>query len=150
MADADVTAAVTRQERALLAQLTAGALVSAVAGSAVWAWGRHARRDDVAAFGRQSLAWAVVDAAIALWGRRGFARPPADIGQAYAKARRLRLLTAVNAGLDVGYVAGGAALTRYARTTGRRGDGAAIIVQGLFLLWLDTRHARRFHEIGRG
>ena len=26
-----------------------------------------------------------------------------------------------------------------------RRDGLAIVVQGLFLLWLDTRHIKRFH-----
>ena len=46
----------------------------------------------------------------------------------------------VNAWLDVGYLATGAWLVRRTRW---RGDGAAVVVQGAFLLWLDSTAARR-------
>jgi hypothetical protein len=147
--DALVTG-VARQQRALVTELGAGAGLSTIAGAALWAWGRRTGREGVSSFGRQTVAWAAVDAGIALWGRLGFARSPADPGKARSAARRMRLVTAVNAGLDVAYVTGGAALTRYAHTEARRGDGAAIVVQGLFLTWLDARHARRFHQLTRG
>ena len=88
-------------------------------------------------FGRQTAAWGLVDVAIALVGARrhaaGRTTPPA----------RLRRVLLVNAGLDVGYVAGGAALLR----TRWRGDGAAVVVQGAFLLWLDATAARRLREV---
>jgi hypothetical protein len=56
----------------------------------------------------------------------------------------LRTVLLVNAGLDVGYVAGGVAMAR----RGRPGDGLAIAGQGLFLLWLDLRHAGRVGRLG--
>jgi hypothetical protein len=141
-----VVAAVIGQERRLLAELGVGAALSAAAGSAAWVLGRRSGREGLAAFGRQSLGWAAVDAVIVVRGRRGLTRPAGDADQARAKGRRMRTLTALNAGLDLGYIAGGAAL---ARGTRRRGDGLAIVVQGLFLLWLDTRHAQRFHALVR-
>lgn len=85
-------------------------------------------------FGRQTAAWGAVDGAIAWWGARNRAgRGPTD-------ARRLRRVLLVNAGLDVGYVATGAWLVRDGRW---RGDGLAVLVQGGFLLWLDTAAAAR-------
>ncbi len=132
---------ITRLERRLLIELGSGAAASAGAGLVLWSAGRRSRRVAVAAFGRQSVGWAAVDAAIVVRGVRGLARPPDEAGEARGRLRRLRNLLALNAGLDVGYVAGGVAL---ARRTRLRGDGLGIVVQGLFLLWLDIRHARRF------
>jgi hypothetical protein len=85
-------------------------------------------------FGRQTAAWGVVDGAIALVGARRQAA-----GRTTAPARLRRVLL-VNAGLDVGYVAAGAWLLRSSRW---RGDGAAVLVQGAFLLWIDGASARR-------
>jgi len=138
--------AVARGQRRLLAELAAGAAASAAVGAVLWVRGRRAGRSGVVGFGRQTVAWAVVDAAIVGWGVRGLARSPQDDDGAGRTARRMRLLTAANAGADVGYVALGAAL---ARRPDRRGDGLAVVVQGLFLLWLDARHARRFHRLAR-
>ena len=85
-------------------------------------------------FGRQTAAWGAVDGAIAYVGaRRRTAKGPTD-------PRRLRRVLLVNAGLDVGYLAAGAALVRHGRW---RGDGAAVLVQGAFLLLLDTTAAHR-------
>jgi hypothetical protein len=88
-------------------------------------------------FGRQTAAWGAVDGAIALVGARrqaaGRTTPPG----------RLRRVLLVNAGLDVGYLAAGAWLLRRTR---RRGDGAAVMVQGAFLLWLDATSARRLGD----
>ena len=85
-------------------------------------------------FGRQTAAWGAVDGVIALVGARrqaaGRTTPPA----------RLRRVLLVNAGLDVGYLAAGAWLLRRPRW---RGDGAAVLVQGAFLLLLDTSAAQR-------
>ena len=85
------------------------------------------------AFGRQTAAWGAVDGAIALVGaRRQAAGRTTD-------AARLRRVLLANAWLDVGYLAVGAALLR----TRWRGDGAAVLLQGAFLLWLDGASARR-------
>lgn len=79
-------------------------------------------------FGRQTLAWGAIDGAIAAVGaRRRAARGPTD-------PARLRRVLLVNAGLDVGYLATGGWLVRDGRW---RGDGVAVLVQGLFLLVLD-------------
>jgi hypothetical protein len=143
--DLSLVAAVNGREKDLLGELTIGAAVSAVAGSALWLWGRRTGRGTVAAFGRQTVGWAAADLAIGVVGRRMSARKPAlDVPKATRKARRLRRLTGANAGLDVGYVVAGAAL---ARDPKRRGDGLGMLVQGLFLLWLDARHARGFHRL---
>ena len=50
-------------------------------------------------------------------------------------------VTGANALLDVGYVLAGVRLAARPR---RRGDGAAVAVQGLFLLYLDTRYCLEF------
>ena len=84
-------------------------------------------------FGRQTAAWGAVDGAIALVGARRQAAGRTT------PAPRLRRVLLVNAGLDVGYLVAGAALLR----TRWRGDGAAVLVQGAFLLWLDASSARR-------
>ena len=53
----------------------------------------------------------------------------------------MALLTGANALLDVGYVFAGVSLAARPR---RRGDGVAVAVQGLFLLYLDTRYCLEF------
>lgn len=99
--------------------------------------------------GVQAVGWGLADAAIALFGtwitRRRTARlDPLAPGVEAQEARSLRRLLRINAGLDVLYVLGGAAL---ALTLGAghpfwRGTGWGIILQGTFLLLFDTAHAR--------
>ncbi|HRW47356.1 MAG TPA: hypothetical protein P5333_07540 [Caldilinea sp.] len=95
------------------------------------------------AFGQQAIGWGAIDAALALFGRRGLAR---KVQRGYAPAeaatdlRNLRRLLWFNAGLDVLYVAGGLALFRRADET-QRGHGAGIVLQGLFLFKFDAIHA---------
>lgn len=85
-------------------------------------------------FGRQTFAWGAVDGAIAAYGARNRrAKGPTD-------PQRLRRVLLVNAALDVGYLATGAWLVRDGRW---RGDGLGVLVQGGFLLWLDTTTAAR-------
>ncbi len=129
-------------EARLLTELGTGAAVSAVAGAALWAVGARGDRPTVAAFGRQTASWAAVDGLIAAggWMVASRRRDGEHVDEA-ARASALRRLLLVNAGLDVSYVVGGVLL---ARRADRRGDGIAIAVQGAFLLWLDSRHARRF------
>lgn len=88
-------------------------------------------------FGRQTAAWGLVDGAIAYAGVRARRRKgPTD-------PARLRTVLLVNAGLDVGYLAVGAKLLRGSRF---RGDGLAVLVQGAFLLVLDTAAAHRLRS----
>jgi hypothetical protein len=82
-----------------------------------------------------------VDGAIALLGaRRQAAGRTTD-------PSRLRRVLLVNAGLDVAYLGSGAWLVRQ---PGWGGDGAAVLVQGAFLLWLDASAARRLAVAGGG
>jgi hypothetical protein len=119
---------VTDVERQLTRVLAAWAAGSVAAGAVLTT--TPGRRG----FGRQTLAWGLVDGAIALVGaRRRAARGPTD-------SARLRRVLLLNAGLDVGYLAAGAWLLRDGRW---RGDGAAVVIQGTFLLWLDASSARR-------
>lgn len=146
-----LTDAVASQEQTLLRELSAGAAVSAGVGAGLWAWGAAQHRPAATAFGRQTLAWALIDGLIALVGRRGATSSPPDRTAALARARRMRTVLTVNAALDVGYVAAGLALTRWERAprATRVADGTAVVIQGAFLLWLDVRHARRFQRLAR-
>ena len=113
-------------EQRLTAVLRGWAVGSVLVGGAL------SLRPGTRAFGRQSAAWGAVDGAIAVvGGRRRASRGPTD-------PARLRRVLLVNAGLDVGYLAAGAWLVRRTRWTG---DGAAVLVQGAFLLVLDSAAA---------
>ena len=115
-------------ETELTRVLSAWAAASVVAGLALCVDPR------TRGFGRQTAAWGAVDGAIAAVGVRGRRREgPTD-------PARLRRVLLVNAGLDVGYLAVGA---RLARSDRWHGDGLAVVVQGAFLLVLDTTAARR-------
>lgn len=108
----------------LLRTLGAWSAVSVLGGGALWATGRtrFARR-----FGRQTLAWGLVDAAIV---GVGASRPAPD-------PVRLRRILLANCIADLGYVTLGV----MAVNRGWRGDGEAVVVQGLFLLALDSHYA---------
>ncbi len=146
-------AAVLDEERRLLRALTWWAGLSVVAGVA----GRGARRCAgassepvglVPGLARQAISWGVVDLAIVAWGRRGLRRAatvPLTDADAAARAARMARVVGVNAVLDVGYVAAGVALTTRSRR--RRGDGLGVVVQGLALLWLDSRHGLAFRRL---
>jgi hypothetical protein len=100
-------------------------------------------------FGRQTAMWGAVDALIAGAGtlsrsRRGELTQE----QVDAEARKLRTLLLINAAADVLYIAGGAHIAVRAGSSGTsfrmtRGDGLAILIQGAFLLALDTTYARK-------
>lgn len=141
-------------ERQLTAALAFWGAASVLVGGVVWGAGSS---DRWIAFGRQTAAWGAIDLVIAGVGTmrsRRRAGPPS-----HEDRGRLHRVLVVNSVLDVGYVAAGTALavrsdavaesiTR--RMPGRRygaaelrGDGAAIVVQGLFLLGLDTMFAVR-------
>ena len=109
------------------------------------------RRDPWSrAFGVQNAGWGVVDLAIVLVAgprtRRRRARLPDPYAPAAlaAESRKLRRVLLVNVALDVGYVAGGAALWRWRRDhPAASGASAGIVVQGAFLLLHDALNAAR-------
>lgn len=111
--------------RGLLTALGAWSAGSIVGGATIWATGNS---PVVRSFGRQTLAWGLVDAAIAGFGATRPAPDPA----------RLRRVLLGNCVADCGYLALGAYGYRQDRW---RGDGAAILVQGAFLLALDSHFA---------
>lgn len=135
---------VERVEGRLLGALAGWAAVSTLAGAALTVAGRRTRRRQaMAGFGLQSVLWGAVDGAIAASGlvrRRGREKVP--------DPRRLRRLLLVNVGADVGYVVLGALLRghpeaaaarlRTSTPEALRGHGAAVVVQGAYLLVADA------------
>jgi hypothetical protein len=125
-------------EQRLLLSLAAWSVWSTGVGGVLWRMGRRDRERALRDAGRMTVAWGLADGAVAGWGAwRLRRRAPAPAG----RARRMALLTGANALLDVGYVLAGVRLAARPR---RRGDGAAVAVQGLFLLYLDTRYCLEF------
>lgn len=131
------------RERALARTTVVWGVVSAAVGLGVAAttrdpWWRS--------FGLQSAGWGGVDVAIAVVGSRLQHRrmrrlsDPDAPSPREAERVRLRRVLLVNAAADVGYVALGAVLTRDSRAR-VAGAGAAILVQGAFLLVHDSVHA---------
>lgn len=137
-------ARVEEVERRLLVTLAAWSTWSVAAGGVLWRLGRREGASSLVTAGRTTVAWGAVDAGVVAWGAvRGRS---ARAGEPVARARRLALVTGANAVLDAGYVAGGALL---AATPRRRGLGLATAVQGLALLYLDTRFCLEFASVAR-
>jgi hypothetical protein len=131
-------------ERRLLVALAAWSTWSIGVGGVLWQLGRREGAPSLRSAGRATVAWAVGDLAVVAWGaRRGRSRRDADPP---ARARRMARLTGVNAALDIGCAAGGAVL---ATRPARRGTGLATVVQGLALVYLDTRYCLEFAAIAR-
>ncbi|GIV25980.1 MAG: hypothetical protein KatS3mg026_1672 [Bacteroidia bacterium] len=91
--------------------------------------------------GIQHLAWGAVDGAIAGYGLYSLhkslrASQPKDWA---AEKQRLRRILLLNALLDVGYMAAGAYLATR-RDVRWQGTGWGIVIQGGFLLLLDSLH----------
>lgn len=128
-------------EQLHLLKLFAWATLSIVTGSALLAMLRVRRVASplLTHFAVQSVAWGVVDLAIAWWAGRGLVLR--DLEAAVALDRFVWF----NIGLDVGYVAVGATLAllgwRATRRRGLVGAGLGVIVQGLALTVLDLQLA---------
>ncbi len=133
---------VRRAQWALLAELAAGTAVSTGVGVVAWKAGRRKDCRFWRSFGRQTLAWAAVDAGVLALAIAKRGPAPADDAGARSLGRKMALITGANAVADVAYLAGGVEVAR--RWPARRGDGVAVVLQGLFLLWLDARYAKRF------
>jgi len=111
------------------ANVAAGIPISAVSRDAFGQW-----------FGVQTIAWGAVNSAIAIVGlaTSGTVRGELDtLGAIDAERRRMRRFLWINAALDVVYVTVGALLYGLAEDRGARGNGAAILGQGLFLVGFD-------------
>jgi hypothetical protein len=132
-------------EQRLVMTLAAWSTWSLLVGGALWRTGRRDGAPTVANAGRATVAWGLGGASVAGWGAwRALRRRGAD-GHA-AHARRLALLTGVNAVLDVGWVVAGVGGIGHPR---HRGAGLATAAQGLFLLYLDTRYCLEFAAAAR-
>lgn len=153
-------------EKQLTTSLMGWGITSTVVGSALWVAGWRSRRPELLRFGRQTALWGATDAAIALAGSRSRRRRgELDQAEVDRKARTLLITLVVNGMADVVYVAGGARV--WARTGSAqapkqdvdeasvsqtywgmgRGDGAAIMIQGAFLLALDSVFALRLNRV---
>ncbi len=97
-------------------------------------------------FGLQAIGWGAVDWLLAKAGQRQALLKAEDLvigdldeAEAHAAAERLRNILLINAGLDLLYIGSGLWLLRQAGDRAdRRGMGAGILVQGLFLLLFDS------------
>lgn len=138
-----------------LCRTTIGWSILSIGGSLVLS-----RRDDPwrRAFAQQNLGWGVVDLGIvavvsALKNRRmrRLADPYAQ-AEVERERRRLRVILAANAVADAGYCALGIWMwrSRWGSTRPKgSGTGAAILIQGAFLMVHDSFHAIRSSPEGR-
>ena len=136
-------------ESSLTTVLMGWAMGSTAIGSAIAVRGRRSQRLQLMRFGRQTAMWGAIDGLIAgvgIHSRKG--RGELSPQQVEVKARNLRWLLMANAAADIGYVIGGAVIAGrglMGRSTFRMsgGDGVAIIIQGSFLLVLDSYFAKQ-------
>ena len=141
------------EEQAVISRrLAAWSIASVLGGSALALAGQARRSPSLRAFGGQNAAWGAVDLGIAGFGeyrRRGRLATmddPHDPAVVAAEWGSLRRILRLNAGLDVGYVAAGLAACAWAARADRpavAGHGAAVVLQGSFLLAFDLVHAGR-------
>jgi hypothetical protein len=101
-------------------------------------------------FALQCFLWAIIDAAIALWGwwRERRALPPLTARAVREKAEQLRRNLLWNAGLDVLYIVLGVLLITLWGVSSAigQGHGAGIITQGVFLLAFDLGQSFRLGQ----
>lgn len=126
-------------EQRLLLSLAAWSTWSTGVGAVLWRIGRRDGERALGNAGRMTVAWGLADGVVTGWGASRLRRSPSGAGA--ERARRMALLTGANALLDVAYVVAGVGLAARPR---RRGDGVAVAVQGVFLLYLDTRYCLEF------
>ena len=134
------------ERQRLLARTTVGWAVGSIGAGAAWA----TRTDPWwHSFGVQHVGWGVVDLGIvAIVNRlqtrrmRGLA-DPYDPAALEDQRRRLHRVLVANAIADAGYCAVGAILWRRKDRPRASGAGAAIVIQGAFLLLHDAHHAHR-------
>jgi|GEM_PF-429579 hypothetical protein len=138
-----------RELGAILGVWAAGSIIKGaaiaglnIAGSDTAGSGQYTGRREWMRFGRQTAVWGAINAIIAGAGAIGRSRRgELTDEEATAKARSLHRLLLINAAADVAYSGVGVYLAMSPRRS--RGDGVAVIIQGGFLLVLDTVYARR-------
>lgn len=127
-------------QHAALGWLLAWGAGSIVAGAGL----ASSRRQDLRQVGLQALVWGAIDAGLALSGRRGARKnqhrdPDSEQRSTSQEAARFQRIVAINAGLDLLYIAGGLRLAQTARhNPSRYGTGVGIAIQGGFLLIYDS------------
>jgi hypothetical protein len=97
--------------------------------------------DYTRAVGVQNIAWGAIDGVIAGFGYRGIRKKvnlDNPISYWQIEDKKLRKIFLINAGLDVLYIATGAALMGFGKTDFVRGSGAGVILQGSFLFAFDS------------
>lgn len=136
-------------EREITALLGAWAAGSVIKGGVIALLGKRTGHRKWMTFGRQTAMWGVGDALIAGAGALSRSRRGELTDEEVEFERvKLRTLLLLNAAADVVYIAGGAHIAVRAGSSGTsfrmtRGDGLAILIQGAFLLALDTTYARK-------
>jgi len=147
----------SQEERRLTTILGIWGVGCTAKGSIGWFATRDGSHHQLNGFARQTAMWGAIDAAIAGVGwlsstRRDPFESPAEQEKHRARLRRTLM---INSAADVAYIAGGTAVMIAAKSTGSKrvlgmnltvGDGAAIVVQGAFLLALDAMFAKRLSE----
>jgi len=96
--------------------------------------------DYTRAVGVQNIAWGAIDGVIAGFGYRGIRKQmnlDKPVAYWHAEDRKLRKIFLINAGLDVLYIATGAALMGLGKSDFVRGSGAGVMLQGSFLFVFD-------------
>ena len=133
-----------RFQQRLTGMLLGWAAASIATGLALRRGGDALRRG----VGEQFVGWGVVNAIIAIIGRR----PPTEANmlvEVAARQRTLARLLWVNTGLDVLYVLGGWRVMqgRGAADARWRGRGLGIMLQGGFLFFFDLLHALALRRV---
>lgn len=126
-----------------------GSLLAWGTGSVVVGAGLAASRSAITRqVGLQAIAWGLIDALLALNGRRG-ARSrieqgdPSNVSTEHA-VRRFQQIVGINVGLDLLYILGAVRLFQSSRERPeRRGIAIGILLQALFLLPYDLLLARK-------
>lgn len=124
-------------ETQAMSTLMAWAVASVATGTMLLSTSRD---NYVRAVGVQNVAWGAIDGAIAAFGYRGIRKQrllDKPVAHWKTEDQRLRKVFLINAGLDVLYIAAGAALWGLSKNEIVRGSGAGVIFQGSFLFAFD-------------
>ncbi|HCH61260.1 MAG: hypothetical protein CL927_13730 [Deltaproteobacteria bacterium] len=139
-----------RVERAATAVLGGFALANLSSGTAGYF---AAEAPTWQAFHGTNAAWNTVNLGLAAAGAVSLSRRPVEtLEERTTRGKRLHRLLAINAGLDVGYMAAGSTLWALGATGSDDllvGVGSSLVLQGAFLLAFDlTYRARHRHALG--
>ncbi len=125
-------------ESDLTNRLLVWSILSLLSGIYIW----FATNEFGRGFGIQLVAWAVVDAVIAIVGARTAARRKST-ADPKNEALFIRKVLWINFGLDVFYILGGFWVIQTYSESFWQGTGWGIVLQGAFLFLFDLIHALR-------